>query len=407
MINDLIKLINKKKISNLVLSLLLVYIHDYKVKTIGELTQNILNEYLNQINKKGHLYCMYNKMYDDNEYKLGRAQNVKQRIRRYTTSYKKPSEIKYESNQMNHYTIAENILFCILKPYRVESNREFFNCDLDLIKRTIDNIENEIANIPIIKLINKYDLVNSKIYIFNSKLRQTITYFEKELNKNFIANSININFTIDFQTYMQNTIYGKIYRSNDLSKEKFSELSQGLPENLTIAQTYQLQKYIMKEMCGIAYFDIDFIKDNYKNMNMKLTNDYFFNDNTYILRKSEYWEQKKTTINNIINELGFSKPATETKLSAEIFKNNMNKIIANPELFRNISKSAKMFESNKNKLCNIKTIKQFMGFMNTLFVEYGIKLTTWGKSKKINKKVKKIGMYKLDYIDINYPYNDT
>lgn len=105
--------------------------------------------------------------------------------------------------------------------------------------------------------------------------------------------------------------------------------------------------------------------------------------------------------------MGFNKPDTETKLSVEIFKNNMNKIIANPELFRNIAKTEKMLEYNENKLCNIKTIKQFMGFMNSLFVEYGIKLRIWQKSKKINRKVRKIRMYKLEYIDINYPYNDT
>lgn len=322
MINNLIKLINKKQINNVTLNLLLIYSNDNKVKTVNELTKLIFNEYTNQVNKKGHLYCIHNemyKMYGENVYKLGCAKNVKGRLIHYTTSYIKPSKIKYESKEMDHYCVAESILFHKLKEYRMVNNREFFNCELISISDIIEQIENEISNIPIIRLIYKYGIKNSKIFVFYNRLRKMVCHFEKYLNILFIANGIDINPIINFKNYTENVIpdqcdkpfedlnelsqifsaldviqthkfrkniYDEIYQSSDLSKETFARLSQGSPENLTITQTYQMHKYTMKKMCGVTYFNINFIKENYKNMNMKLTNDYFFNDDMHILRNS-------------------------------------------------------------------------------------------------------------------------
>lgn len=98
-----------------------------------------------QIDKTGHLYCLFNKMYltyGENVYKLGHSSNPSKRITDYLTSYIDEPEYKYVSiRRFENSMKAERILFFLLRRNRIRKNREFFNASVDDIIDTIKRVE--------------------------------------------------------------------------------------------------------------------------------------------------------------------------------------------------------------------------------------------------------------------------
>jgi hypothetical protein len=99
----------------------------------------------NKNDTNGYLYIMYNsvfKQYGENVYKLGRTNNLKNRMTSgYTTSYIEPSEYLYTTRLFTNCIQAERILFFLLRKNRIRDKREFFKVDLQVIKDTILSIE--------------------------------------------------------------------------------------------------------------------------------------------------------------------------------------------------------------------------------------------------------------------------
>jgi len=95
----------------------------------------------------GYLYCIYNpafKSFGDSVYKLGRSGNLDNRLSSYTTYYVEPSQFIVTSEtyerKFKDCIKAERVLFYILRKYRVSNKREFFQCDINLIKETFERI---------------------------------------------------------------------------------------------------------------------------------------------------------------------------------------------------------------------------------------------------------------------------
>ncbi len=133
------------------------------INSFDELKIDIKNSNIKNSNKKnknpntGYLYVLYNsvfKEYGENIYKLGRTNNLENRMKSYTTSYIDPSTFLYKSKQFEDCIKTERILFFLLRQYRIKDKREFFNLNLDLIITTIKKIE-ELSTIQINKIYNK------------------------------------------------------------------------------------------------------------------------------------------------------------------------------------------------------------------------------------------------------------
>ncbi len=95
----------------------------------------------------GYLYCLYNDAFErfkssseEEVYKLGRTCNVANRLASYSTYYVQPSKMLYVSSKFKDCIKAERVLFYILRNYRVSNKREFFKCELTLIKETFDRM---------------------------------------------------------------------------------------------------------------------------------------------------------------------------------------------------------------------------------------------------------------------------
>jgi len=117
----------------------------------------------------GYLYILFNsifKQYGENVYKLGRTNNLNNRLKNYTTSFIDPSSYLYTSRVFHSSIKAERILFFILRKQRIRDKREFFHIQLENAISTIKKIEgctetqiNRIYN-RIIKKICPYDILD-------------------------------------------------------------------------------------------------------------------------------------------------------------------------------------------------------------------------------------------------------
>jgi hypothetical protein len=127
-----------------------------------------------------------------------------------------------------------------------------------------------------------------------------------------------------------------------------------------------------------------------------------FNEYSVDYDKANKLEQIKM-IKEIISKLGFNNIGDGKLLDKETFEKNIKKVIQECELFANPNKSQPMFGFNKSKINGISTVKKFMGFMNSVFREWGlvVNLKWTSTKKKINdeRKTVKKSNYVLSYIN--------
>lgn len=140
---------------------------------------------------KGHLYCMHNIVYVHNGvtyYKLGNSKNVIKRLNGYTTSYLEPSVIMFISEKLRNKFLGEKILFEKLKDYRIVQNREFFKCDIELIKKEIELISSLFSKHSDEELENLYfpDTINNFISPKKKKEKQYLVSLKID-EKNYVS----------------------------------------------------------------------------------------------------------------------------------------------------------------------------------------------------------------------------
>lgn len=205
------------------------------LKTIKKYNNNIdilINDII-QIYEpsKGHIYCLYNevyKSYGDNVYKLGKASCPEIRKSQYTTSYLKPCEYKLVSKEFLDNTIAEQVLFKTLSEYRIQTDREFFNCDLNKINDAFKKVEdffviNDSKDKLVKNFFESYDY-NNKVFNSNRircKNKKNLTNNDIEKKNTFIDSLIeNIGFKKnDLSIQISRNEFDKNLKNNKLIYE--------------------------------------------------------------------------------------------------------------------------------------------------------------------------------------------
>jgi len=94
----------------------------------------------------GYLYCLYNiqfRSYGKFIFKIGRTNDLKTRLKYYTTSYIEPSYFVCISDRMfENSRHAEKLVFYILKNYRLRDKREFFHVTPEKIRCVFESVSN-------------------------------------------------------------------------------------------------------------------------------------------------------------------------------------------------------------------------------------------------------------------------
>ena len=109
------------------------------------------------VDNKGYLYVLYNPIfvtYGEDVYKLVSTNNLDNRLNGYTTSFIDKSQFLYTSRCLHDAVKGERVLFFLLKNYRINNKREFFDLGIDIIIKHIKQIE-ECSDIQINSIYTK------------------------------------------------------------------------------------------------------------------------------------------------------------------------------------------------------------------------------------------------------------
>jgi len=198
---------------------------------------------------KGYVYVLYNTMYSIHGecYKIGQTKNIEKRLKDYTTYYADNCEVKYITDELDNYKDVEKQVHKILKEYRINTSREFFKCNLDIIIDCIKKVS-LCKNIKENKNIAYKDIP--------SIMREDTSWLEKSAKSDNIGDSLAkwllehfeitcINKNIFCLKYNDNT---SIVKSKELFKNIYSiakyEIFKLLYDICAKNDTNELRNYI-------------------------------------------------------------------------------------------------------------------------------------------------------------------
>ncbi len=244
------------------------------------------------VKQQGYIYCLYNICYSyisNKMYKIGMTYDCDKRLKIYNLNFIEKGKFLY-TVFVEDMHLAELITFIKLRDFRIYENKEFFICDIDVIKKTFDEIK--------ILLENK-NLTLNEILIYLDLLE----YKEGNSNKNMyeILNKI-------FKKNMCNILKNKL----DICIEK-SKINKNYDEYILLYHdSYKINSKNMYCYDNFIYNKNDFINTLYNIKNESgyiliiQANEYkYYNTNLYkiiVCKKNNYYKKYKiqyTKINHI------------------------------------------------------------------------------------------------------------
>lgn len=290
------------------------------------------------------------------------------RMNGYTTPYLEESVYELTSEQFIDKTFAETVLFNFLSNHRIKSTREFFDCEIEIIKKAFDDVNIFFIKYNTKEKIFKYLLKNYKMF-FSINITSLQKYKLIEICDNIFLGKQIENKYLKIKTLLELYIAKEdkycILNTNDKNLDnklliKNNKINYWINNYLFKLLKNELLEYNfdifsdiidkintcfwLEELIGFSRFEIDKIKsdniDGIKKILLKNT------DKLYFIYKNNNCANKtiksiKHKINSIINENYLQ------KFVADIYNNVIN------DLFTIKSKQHKI---NK-KLLRIYTIK--------------------------------------------------
>lgn len=313
-------------------------------------------------------------------------------------------------------------------PFREKSNFYVY----DEIKEYVGEVFTKYLKPTIVldskinKMVLKYEfdlyahiLVYNEVEVSNKTKNLFVAYLIKlmvEKGHTYEHKTIRMN----KNAYNKDTVLkDEILKANDIDHTEFNELlSKQVNNNATKEDKILIERYILKKKWKINEVSDDFLTKFYGKtyvlenlrclLDKNMINAYKCgqkDDPIIDFDGANKLEQIKM-IEEVISKLGFEKIGDDKKIERYVFEKNIEKVVSESHLFTNVNKSQPMFGYDKVKISRVKTVKQFMGFMNSLFSEWGIVIQLIRKfsSKIINKKkvTNSTNYFILNYInDIN------
>jgi hypothetical protein len=188
--------------------------------------------------------------------------------------------------------------------------------------------------------------------------------------------------------------------------------------NATEEMKFAIEKYLYKKIWNVTSIDITFLTINYKKVEIITNLRYLLGKKDLkpfefinYTREPELLDFNKTTkkeqidvVKDLIKHMGFdlNNIGDGLMLDKETFKKKLNICSNKSKIFVNKNRYKLLFKKLvKHNIFEFETIKQFMGFVNCILTEFGLRICTHRKSIRIDgvKMPTKISFYYLDYND--------
>lgn len=225
-----------------------------------------------------------------------------------------------------------------------------------------------------------------------------------------------------------NIMKDELLETNDITDEEYKLLYlKKITNNATKEDKLKIEKHKYKLDWGVDEIDEDFLNKFYRKTPMlnnlralmydkKIKNRFSKADEVLLdllnnKEKNEFeevidkhtidyfdkkWKEKCEIVKKLLKDLDFSFDDTDKIIKKEIFEKRMRKLIKNDEVFT----KPKIFLSVFGlKSSNVKSTRSFLGFMNKILLNYGLRIKTIQQTTHKNKKKINMYYYKLRFIN--------
>lgn len=333
----------------------------------------------------GYLYCMFNPMYKyygENVKKCGNSVDADKRKYQYTTSYLEESKFLLISEQFFDKTFAETLLFSYLSDYRMRTTREFFNCDINIVKDAFEKVKHFFKIYNNEKKLFNYLIENYNTYFTNGNnlLNIELTNDEIiELTKNILENKEIIDAHKKFIYLIKKKIeIRKKYLVNLIKDENYVEL---------LCDENKFNKWILIYCMSLSKNELH----NYINSVENFLND--LNDRDFIEKINIcFWFENLLNFNRYkINDI----KCDDVEKIKFIFNENVERF---HYFYKNSSAKERIIKLLKNKINlinNLNLLQKFVADCYNGIIENIIKIEY--KRKNITKH-KKMGYYNFEKV---------
>lgn len=165
--------------------------------------------------------------------------------------------------------------------------------------------------------------------------------------------------------------------------------------NVRLSEKLEMERNLRNNLLQKHYCDISKI-ENLRSLNQKQNqDDNRTDDNNYDVNVNK---KKFKIIIDVLNNLGYKDISDKSLIERKDFETNMNKVISTSELFTNPHNTNVLFGLNK-KVNKVDSIRSFMGFINSLFIEFGFTIKVKQKSIRINKEKVNSNYYYIHFVN--------
>jgi len=188
----------------------------------------------------------------------------------------------------------------------------------------------------------------------------------------------------------------QLLTAEDIKQLKANKLNKlQMQHELTEKEKYELERYYYKKLLGVDNLDDNIINKFCKNSKIKnfinLIDEKNYNKDLDDNNLINY--NKLVLVKNLIHDLGFENIFSKKYYNEEDFKNIVNYVINNNELFKN--KSKKLLFNKLKKTNYFESNKAFLGFINSILESYSIKIEYFRKQDNGTRT----NFYRLQILD--------
>jgi hypothetical protein len=183
----------------------------------------------------GYIYIIGHPIFKKDDFKMGFTDGTKKDLEARYNTYYVDNVIVHGMYIVADKRLGEKLLFQRLKKYRIKSNKEFFHCDLNILKQECENVANIINNDEVLNEDDIFD-DHDDITKLNIKYRNIIHESKKkelqikikradeknklhDKNKKIVENFINKYCVIDVNNTTRSSILYAFYKSTVTDSE--------------------------------------------------------------------------------------------------------------------------------------------------------------------------------------------
>jgi hypothetical protein len=173
-----------------------------------------------------------------------------------------------------------------------------------------------------------------------------------------------------------NLNHEKLVNAENINFQSYNELKKKQEcAKATEADKYEIEKHSLKILYGVDTINDDILKVSREQIQnfTYLVDESNIKDNNDNITKEH--KRRTNLVTTLLSDLGFNNVFDQHTITVNEFQNKINNVVKNNKMFTEMKSTKALFNLEKKiKFDDDVTIKQFMGFMNTILNNYSMSI---------------------------------